>query len=194
MKKCSSCVIVIGIGAIILSTSISVQSAVAASNYLKFARAIVRSPFWAVPYHNLYRARHCAPDASYSADLARGAQEWANQCQYRHSNFLGVGENLYYSGPAGTGNDNFRAAVGYWYNEGQFYNFNMPGLSQQTGHFTQVIWKASTSIGCGRAVCPGSNFPNVPPSMNVGFWVCRYSPQGNIFGQFGANVLATTCK
>jgi hypothetical protein len=32
-----------------------------------------------------------------------------------------------------------------------------------------MVWKGSTEIGCGVAVCGGQNF-----------WVCRYSPRGNI--------------
>ena len=36
------------------------------------------------------------------------------------------------------------------------------------GHFTQLVWKGSTQIGCGVASCGGQNF-----------WVCRYSPPGN---------------
>ena len=42
-------------------------------------------------------------------------------------------------------------AVTNWYNEFEQYNFAQPGFSLATGHFTQVVWKASTKLGMGRA-------------------------------------------
>jgi len=54
---------------------------------------------------------------------------------------------------------------------------NGPGGSQ-IGHFTQLIWKASTKVGCAKA----------SDSSNT-FVVCKYNPQGNVLGQFNTNVL-----
>jgi hypothetical protein len=140
------------------------------------------SPFWAMQYHNNFRERHCVPSASYSPDLHNAAQAWANTCLIRHS---GVpGENLY-AASVGTRDDAWNAAVNWWYNEINNYNFNNPGFSTATGHFTQVIWRGTTQIGCGRAVCDGRQV-NIPG--NVGYWVCRYNPPGNYLGQFPANV------
>ena len=62
-------------------------------------------------------------------------------------------------------------ATDMWYEEisNPGYNFNDPGFSNGTGHFTQVVWKGSTKLGCGIA----------------GMYVCcRYSPPGNYMGQF----------
>jgi hypothetical protein len=39
-----------------------------------------------------------------------------------------------------------------WYNEYIYYSYSFPGYSTSTGHFTQVIWKSSQSIGCGLAI------------------------------------------
>ena len=44
-----------------------------------------------------------------------------------------------------------KEAVTNWYNEVQQYNFAQPGFSAAAGHFTQVVWKASTKMGIGRA-------------------------------------------
>lgn len=33
------------------------------------------------------------------------------------------------------------------------YDYNNPGFSSATGHFTQVVWRTSTTVGCGRALC-----------------------------------------
>ncbi|MDO9190699.1 MAG: CAP domain-containing protein [Sulfurimicrobium sp.] len=41
------------------------------------------------------------------------------------------------------------------------------------GHYTQLVWKKTTAVGCGMAVC-GSRDQ---------IWVCQYSPAGNWAGQ-----------
>jgi hypothetical protein len=139
------------------------------------------SPFWAMQYHNNFRERHCVPSASYSRDLAREAQTWANQCTFSHDMSRGNhGENIYW-GTVGSNIDAWNAAINWWYNENQYYNYNVPDFSPTTGHFTQVIWRGTTQIGCGRAVCPYMG-------GLVGYWVCRYNPSGNVLGQFAANV------
>jgi hypothetical protein len=38
-----------------------------------------------------------------------------------------------------------------WYNEVSKYDWGSPGYSGITGHFTQVVWKASTELGFGKA-------------------------------------------
>ena len=44
-----------------------------------------------------------------------------------------------------------QAATDLWYNEINSYDFGSPGYSESTGHFTQVVWKASTKLGIGKA-------------------------------------------
>jgi uncharacterized protein YkwD len=120
--------------------------------------------------HNGYRARHGTPPLSWSPELAKGAQDWANACTKQHSKDAwqgenGFGENLYWgSGTAGDAKD----AVDWWYGEIKNYNFAAPAWSPAVGHFTQVIWKGSKQLGCGAARCGNENY-----------WVCRYSPTGN---------------
>jgi hypothetical protein len=65
------------------------------------------------------------------------------------------------------------------------YDFNTPGWNPNAGHFTQVVWKGSTSVGCGAADCTGHS--GVLPS----YVVCRYAPAGNMdtTAAFKANVL-----
>jgi hypothetical protein len=48
--------------------------------------------------------------------------------------------------------------------------------------FTQLIWKNTTSLGCGRTFCGGKN--------DILGWliICEFDPKGNIIGQFGENV------
>ena len=66
-----------------------------------------------------------------------------------------------------------------WYDEVAMYNFTQPGFSSATGHFTQVVWKATTQVGCGVAM---SNDGGV-------YGVCQYTPPGNYNNEFVQNVL-----
>ena len=38
-----------------------------------------------------------------------------------------------------------------WYKEVKNYDWENPGYSQATGHFSQVVWKATKMIGVGMA-------------------------------------------
>jgi uncharacterized protein YkwD len=137
-----------------------------------------------VDQHNAARAKHCAAPLTWSSTLAQVAQRWANtlrdhDCAFEHSQGK-YGENL----AAGTtGYMDPAAVVAMWYGEIKDYNFNSPGFSMNTGHFTQVVWKGTTQLGCGMAQCKG---------MDV--WVCEYDPPGNWEGQYRENVSKPTCR
>ena len=46
--------------------------------------------------------------------------------------------------------------------EEPFYNWNLPGFAEKTGHFTQLVWKETTQVGCGLTFCPpGAGSPFV---------------------------------
>jgi uncharacterized protein YkwD len=62
-----------------------------------------------------------------------------------------TGENL------AAGYANASNAVDAWADERTAYDFNNPGFSESTGHFTQVVWKATTTVGCGRVDCEGKD-------------------------------------
>lgn len=119
--------------------------------------------------HNEHRARHRVASLAWSSRLESGAQEWADNCVFSHSQ-SGDGENL------AKGYSSVDDAVRAWYNEETSYNYNSPSFSKSTGHFTQMVWKGTTELGCG---------------YNAGckMLVCRYAPAGNVQGQFGKNVL-----
>ena len=79
------------------------------------------------------------------------------------------------------------------------YDYNHPGFSSATGHFTQVsfsskfplwpelidgypqvVWKGSKQVACAIANCGAGTIFGQPSKMIV----CRYSPPGNVLGQF----------
>jgi uncharacterized protein YkwD len=124
--------------------------------------------------HNSYRAKHCIPPLTWSPVLASSAQQWANRCTFDHQEDSDDGENLFW-GSAGAFSQ--EAVVRSWYEEIEAYSFTAPSVNDETGHFTQVIWRASKRLGCAVARCRGRDF-----------WVCRYSPAGNDEGRTMQNV------
>ncbi|GJE86048.1 PR-1-like protein [Phanerochaete sordida] len=130
--------------------------------------------------HNTIRAQHGASALTWSDELASKAQQWANGCVFQHSGgSLGpFGENL----AAGTGSSyDITAAVKSWTDEVSEYDPNNPVPS----HFTQVVWKASTQVGCAVSQCNGIFAASFGLAK---FFVCEYSPQGNVIGEFAQNV------
>ncbi|WIA37933.1 hypothetical protein OEZ86_001310 [Tetradesmus obliquus] len=114
---------------------------------------------------NAYRAKHQAPPLAWDAALAVRAQAFAAGCPNGHSGDRGVGENLAW------GYQSWQAAVDGWYNEVDQYSFASPGFSGATGHFTQLVWRGTTKMGCG-----------LNSRCGMATYVCQYSPPGNVMG------------
>ncbi|MBH8564826.1 secretion protein [Nostoc sp. CENA67] len=142
----------------------------------------------AVSAHNTYRAKHSSPNVTIDNTLNQSAQAWAETIAAKgdlvHStNQNNVGENIYWGGDSA---DLGSAAVQEWYSEIQNYDYNNPVLSDSTGHFTQLVWKGTTKVGCGAAPGPAT----IDGKKYDGFYVvCQYSPAGNVEGQLADNVL-----
>ena len=156
--------------------SFALISAVAMGTLLRAACATELPPHMqaVLDEHNSYRAKHCVPALAWSAELAASAQVWAERCNFDHDHQSPHGENLFW-GTAGRFSP--QSAVESWYEEITAHNFSSPELGEETGHFTQVVWKDSKHIGCGMAACRGNHY-----------WVCRYSPAGNVSGRYRRNV------
>jgi pathogenesis-related protein 1 len=134
--------------------------------------------------HAARRAEHCAPPLAWSGELARHAQAWADRiaqhgCALEHSRSA-YGENLA-AGTSGTLSP--EQVVDMWYREVARYRFRGGRFSMETGHFTQLVWRGSTALGCGTSACDG-----------LDVWVCNYDPPGNVERQFAENVLPTSCR
>ena len=125
--------------------------------------------------HNQLRAQHCVPALGWSDRLAGIAQDWANRCVFEHRPG-DLGENLA-MGTSGA----FPPAshVQRWYDEISSYDY-ASGRSrdgQPIGHFTQIVWRTTTLVGCAVATCNGQDL-----------LVCNYSPAGNLTGTYRKNV------
>lgn len=126
--------------------------------------------------HNKKRSLHKdTPSLSWSDELASYAQAYADKydCSGTLTHSGGpYGENLALGYDAS-------GSVDAWYNEIKDYDYSNPTFSSGTGHFTQVVWKSTTQVGCGIKKCNNSWGSYV---------ICSYNPAGNFLGKFGDNV------
>ncbi|KAL0478682.1 hypothetical protein AKO1_008303 [Acrasis kona] len=101
--------------------------------------------------------------------ISGGALMAHNQDRYL-ANYV-VGENIFASTGDGTltGVD----ATNNWGSEKQYYNYttNTCQSGEQCGHYTQIVWRTSVSIGCSRVICSNILYGNTV--------LCNYSPGGN---------------
>ncbi|HLT39261.1 MAG TPA: CAP domain-containing protein [Enhygromyxa sp.] len=136
-----------------------------------------------VDAHNRHRASVSPPadpplpPVAWSDELAATAQAWARRCEFRHSQ-TDYGENL----GARTDQADPAAMVAEWASEAAHYDHRRDRCAsgQVCGHYTQMVWRDSTTIGCGVAQCSGGG----PFGGGEWFlWVCNYAPPGNWKGQ-----------
>lgn len=140
-----------------------------------------------VTAHNAYRSDPAinTPPLQWSNDLAASAQIWADQLAatstFAHSGTPGVGENI---AEGSTGSFTPAQMVDFWgktamngnseqanFQPGTFPNTSITGNWADAGHYTQVIWRTTTSVGCGFA-----------SDGTTDYLVCQYSPPGNMEG------------
>jgi pathogenesis-related protein 1 len=131
--------------------------------------------------HNQARAAaNGAPALSplaWDSSLANAAQGWAdiigpsNHSECHSGSWAsGRGENIADFGTV-------EAGVQYWYNEKAYYAYPTPVVAGTPYlHYTQMVWRATQRIGCGKAAS-AKYWPG-----NIAL-VCRYSPTGNTWGR-----------
>lgn len=141
--------------------------------------------------HNDFRQIHQVPlmtlDRGMCDEAKQYAEKLASMGVLQHSSpseRSGEGENLS-MGCSSDKAQSMEEAVTNWYNEvcDPGYTFSSGGFSGGTGHFTQVVWKESVTLGIGRAETTGGS------GMKCGYIVGRYRPAGNMMGDFQENVL-----
>ncbi|KAL1406440.1 hypothetical protein Q8F55_008139 [Vanrija albida] len=126
--------------------------------------------------HNDYRAHFGVGALTWDGALAAAAAANANRCLFEHTNPRVYGENI------AQGTTDFfdtKRLFDMWASgeEGK-YDYNKHEYSSATGHFTQVVWKGTTKLGCATATCNGDQT----------YLVCEYDPAGNVIGSFEENV------
>jgi len=125
--------------------------------------------------HNKVRADVGVPPLEWSAQLAGVAQQWANELaasgKFAHRPKGRYGENLFeMQGARATPAE----VVGSWADEAKDYDAtrNACGTGKVCGHYTQLVWRKTTKVGCGVARRGAREV-----------WVCNYDPPGNWAGE-----------
>lgn len=123
--------------------------------------------------HNRRRQVHSAQNLTWDPELVQFAIDYAsdafdcNNVQLIHSEGP-YGENL------AAGYVGGRDPVTAWYDEIEIYDFDNPGYDRETGHFTQLVWRATSRLGCAMITCDNSWRQ---------YTICEYSEsRGNIIG------------
>lgn len=132
--------------------------------------------------HNQERVRLGLEPMEWDPSLASAADGYAGTLSatgiFRHSprsTRMGQGENLWTGTRGAFGHQQM---VGGWLSEKSLYQAGVfPDVSRNgnwaaVGHYTQIIWRGTTNVGCA-----------VRSSPSFDYLVCRYSPPGNIFGK-----------
>jgi len=123
---------------------------------------------------NFFRSEHNASWAVWNDTIASFAQSYLagnDDCAFEHSGGP-YGENIALGCREVTG------CIDLWGNERALYDYDRPGFAHETGHFTQLVWKNSSSVGCGRRLCGERGW----------FLACEYWPRGNVMGRFEEQV------
>ncbi|CAK8530397.1 unnamed protein product [Lathyrus sativus] len=118
------------------------------------------------------------PNIVWDNNIAVFAQNYANRrkdCKLIPSGSGGrygeyPGENIAVS----KGNMTGVEAVKLWVDEKSNYDYNSNScVGGECLHYTQVVWKHSKRVGCGKVKCDNGGT----------FITCNYDPPGNIVGQ-----------
>jgi uncharacterized protein YkwD len=93
------------------------------------------------------------------------------------------GENVYWGGSTSASPSGVPTAADNWYSEIKDYNFDDPSASDfnATGHFTALVWKATSKVGFGRVSGKGSKYYET-------YIVANFQQPGNLEGAYPANV------
>lgn len=123
--------------------------------------------------HNEERAKVGAPALSWSDELARVAQEWADtliaQRRFDHRPKSKYGENMFQTdGSRATP----RKVVERWASEAANFDARSNKCKGVCGHYTQIVWRDTRKVGCA-----------VAQRGSREVWVCEYAPPGNYVGR-----------
>lgn len=147
-------------------------------------------------HHNIHRANHSVPALTWSESLADIARQIGSSCRYEHDTTTGgggYGQNI----AAGVSSENVSAIITDMFYNGEEplftanYGLDSPDMSNFMGwgHFTQMVWKSTTEVGCYTYDCSSRGLANTGGGVSPHFTVCNYKTPGNYANQYASNVL-----
>lgn len=145
-------------------------------------------------HHNVHRSNHSAPALTYDDTLAGYAAELAKTCVFKHDTSIGgggYGQNLAQAGSSGDEESRDPAEIpggaisNQWYNgelglfDDSMYGQDSPDMSNFSawGHFSQLVWKGTGSVGCATHFC-GSDSQMFEAPFSGWYTVCNYGSPG----------------
>jgi pathogenesis-related protein 1 len=138
-----------------------------------------------VEAHNIVRRQiQTSPaleDLVWDDSLAETARDWVAMCRdqeaptglidHNPNRGQNVGENVFGSSGGATA----QQAVMSWANEKNDYDYSTNTCSDVCGHYTQIVWRSTTHVGCAIGSCRSLTF-----GTSI---VCNYTPAGNVGNQ-----------
>ncbi|XP_057247801.1 pathogenesis-related protein 1-like [Beta vulgaris subsp. vulgaris] len=131
---------------------------------------------WKLKYlvaHNTARLKALQPPLVWNDTVAAFARSYAKRrsvdCKLEHSHNPILGENIAMS----TGDLSPVQAVDLWVGEKPNYDIGANVCKKMCGHFTQIVWRKTRSIGCAKERCRNGGT----------FITCNYYPPGNVIGE-----------
>ena len=111
-------------------------------------------------------------DSTATASSLGWAETLAADCSFAHESQQVYGENLWWS----TFTPTPKEVVDAWASEVAYYDYasNTCQDGQMCGHYTQIVWADTTTVGCAMSRCADESV----------IWACRYSPPGNWIGEW----------
>ena len=153
------------------------------NGYSQTGRPLYKDPAFidtVLQHHNTYRSALHLPGLAWSDALASDALAWAKNLAridkgQHDSGIRGKeGENIWW-GTAGAYSSG--DMVNFWGNEKDGFVYGIfpdckASRSAVVGHYTQMIWKNTTLVGCA-----------LVSNGKMDYLVCRYSAPGNVVGE-----------
>lgn len=128
--------------------------------------------------HNTARSDFCLRPYIWNMDAEYMATNYSRKCVLQHNRNAfkkGFGENIFAA--SHRGRPYFPYYVKRWVDEGDNWNCETSVCcSGGTGHFTQVVWNTTQSVGCGMTVC---DIEYNGKMWTMDLLICNYWPGGN---------------